>query len=211
LVFIAGAGHRGFGFVQFQNADDAAAAIDNMNNAELNGRVIRVHLANQFRKPPPSNRASTDQRAATMTWSQNGRLTSFFRPYSLPYARLPVWTEDWWLREHALKAVESDMPQPPPATGADGAALSSEEGQAAKKPKIEIKPNPRVYFDIAIDGTESGRIEMQVRRWFASYCGGLAAGLTIILPRLPWGTVTSRSAARRLSAQDGWCVCWRLV
>ena len=82
-----------------------------------------------------------------------------------PCARVPVWTEDWWLREHALKSVESDVPPPAPAAaGADGAAPSSEEGQAAKKPKIEIKPNPRVYFDITIDGTEAGRIEMQVRR-----------------------------------------------
>jgi len=103
------------------------------------------------------------------------------------------------------------MPQPQPATGADGAAPSSEEGQAAKKPKIEIKPNPRVYFDVAIDGTESGRIEMQVRRWFAPYCGGLAAGADGYLSASPLGTVTSRAAARRLSAQDGWCVCWRLV
>jgi hypothetical protein len=31
--------HRGFAFVQFEDKDDAAEAMDNMNNAELYGRV----------------------------------------------------------------------------------------------------------------------------------------------------------------------------
>jgi peptidyl-prolyl isomerase E (cyclophilin E) len=30
--------HRGFGFVEFEEKDDAAAAVDNMNNGELFGR-----------------------------------------------------------------------------------------------------------------------------------------------------------------------------
>ena len=37
--------HKGFGFVQFDDKDDAAEAIDNMNDAELFGRVLRVNLA----------------------------------------------------------------------------------------------------------------------------------------------------------------------
>ena len=37
--------HRGFGFVEYEDKDDAAAAIDNMNNAELYGRVMRVNYA----------------------------------------------------------------------------------------------------------------------------------------------------------------------
>lgn len=37
--------HRGFGFVEFEDKDDAAAAIDNMHNAELYGRVLRVNYA----------------------------------------------------------------------------------------------------------------------------------------------------------------------
>mmetsp|Transcript_31138 Transcript_31138/g.79948 ORF Transcript_31138/g.79948 Transcript_31138/m.79948 type:complete len:157 (-) Transcript_31138:172-642(-) len=37
--------HRGFGFVEFLDKDDAAAAIDNMHNAELFGRVLRVNYA----------------------------------------------------------------------------------------------------------------------------------------------------------------------
>ena len=37
--------HRGFGFVEFQLVEDAAAAIDNMNGSELCGRTIRVNIA----------------------------------------------------------------------------------------------------------------------------------------------------------------------
>ena len=37
--------HRGFAFVEFQMFEDAAAAIDNMNESELFGRTIRVNIA----------------------------------------------------------------------------------------------------------------------------------------------------------------------
>ena len=37
--------HKGFAFVQYDDKDDAAEAIDNMHNAELFGRVLRVNLA----------------------------------------------------------------------------------------------------------------------------------------------------------------------
>nr|2CQB_A Chain A, Peptidyl-prolyl cis-trans isomerase E [Homo sapiens] len=41
--------HRGFAFVEFELAEDAAAAIDNMNESELFGRTIRVNLAKPMR------------------------------------------------------------------------------------------------------------------------------------------------------------------
>mmetsp|Transcript_33171 Transcript_33171/g.63673 ORF Transcript_33171/g.63673 Transcript_33171/m.63673 type:complete len:152 (-) Transcript_33171:487-942(-) len=37
--------NRGFGFVTFLEKSDAAAAMDNMHNAELYGRVLRVNFA----------------------------------------------------------------------------------------------------------------------------------------------------------------------
>ncbi|KAJ1549490.1 hypothetical protein HK096_011493, partial [Nowakowskiella sp. JEL0078] len=38
---------RGFGFISFSNADDAQAAIQGMNEQDLDGRSIRVNLANE--------------------------------------------------------------------------------------------------------------------------------------------------------------------
>ena len=37
--------HRGFAFVEFESVEDAAAAIDNMNESELFGRTVRVNIA----------------------------------------------------------------------------------------------------------------------------------------------------------------------
>lgn len=37
--------HRGFGFVQYESAEDAEAAVDNMNHAELYGRVLKVNYS----------------------------------------------------------------------------------------------------------------------------------------------------------------------
>lgn len=37
--------HRGFGFVEFEDEEDAQHAIDNMNDSELFGRVIKVNRA----------------------------------------------------------------------------------------------------------------------------------------------------------------------
>ncbi|MEW5310240.1 MAG: hypothetical protein WDW38_002056 [Sanguina aurantia] len=37
--------HKGFGFVEYEDKGDAADAIDNMHNAELFGKVLRVNFA----------------------------------------------------------------------------------------------------------------------------------------------------------------------
>jgi peptidyl-prolyl isomerase E (cyclophilin E) len=37
--------HRGFGFVFYGEKEDAADAIDNMHNSELNGRILTVNFA----------------------------------------------------------------------------------------------------------------------------------------------------------------------
>ena len=37
--------HRGFGYVEFDETDDAQHAVDNMHESELFGRVLKVNLA----------------------------------------------------------------------------------------------------------------------------------------------------------------------
>lgn len=49
--------HRGFAFVEFEQAEDAAAAIDNMNDSELFGRTIRVNVAKPMKIKEGSTRA----------------------------------------------------------------------------------------------------------------------------------------------------------
>ncbi|XP_061192742.1 peptidyl-prolyl cis-trans isomerase E-like [Saccostrea echinata] len=49
--------HRGFAFVEFELAEDAAAAIDNMNDSEMFGRTLRVNMAKPMRIKEGSSRA----------------------------------------------------------------------------------------------------------------------------------------------------------
>ncbi|XP_065062035.1 peptidyl-prolyl cis-trans isomerase E-like [Rhopilema esculentum] len=49
--------HRGFAFVEFEFAEDAAAAMDNMNESELHGRTIRVNIAKPMKFSESSMKA----------------------------------------------------------------------------------------------------------------------------------------------------------
>ncbi|KAK4111218.1 RNA-binding domain-containing protein [Canariomyces notabilis] len=60
--------HRGFAYVEFEDPDDAKEAIDNMDQAELFGRVIKVSAA----KPPKS--AIQGLGSKTAVWEQEGWL-----------------------------------------------------------------------------------------------------------------------------------------
>lgn len=60
--------HRGFGFVEFEFAEDGAAAIDNMNESELFGRTIRVNLAKPMKIKEGYSRA---------VWSEDSWLQKY--------------------------------------------------------------------------------------------------------------------------------------
>jgi peptidyl-prolyl isomerase E (cyclophilin E) len=64
--------HRGFGFIEYEDADDASEAIFNMDGAELMGRTLRVSMAqaNQL------NKLSTTQQA--------------------------IWSSDEWFQQHVV-------------------------------------------------------------------------------------------------------------
>lgn len=44
--------HKGFAFVEYQLPEDAADAIDNMDNSEILGKTIRVNIAKPMRYKP---------------------------------------------------------------------------------------------------------------------------------------------------------------
>ncbi|GAB1313281.1 hypothetical protein MFIFM68171_03491 [Madurella fahalii] len=60
--------HRGFAYVEFEDVEDAKEAIDNMDQAELFGRVIKVSAA----KAPKS--ANQGLGSKTAVWEQEGWL-----------------------------------------------------------------------------------------------------------------------------------------
>ncbi|KAF2428749.1 peptidyl prolyl cis-trans isomerase cyclophilin [Tothia fuscella] len=62
--------HRGFGYVEFEVAEDAREAIDNMNQSELYGRVIKVAPA----KPQKDHNEGLGSRTAI--WQQEGYLAA---------------------------------------------------------------------------------------------------------------------------------------
>jgi peptidyl-prolyl isomerase E (cyclophilin E) len=55
--------HRGFGFVEYAERDDALAALDNMHGAELFGRTLKVSMAKA--SALPKNRAVWDDQTLT--------------------------------------------------------------------------------------------------------------------------------------------------
>ncbi|XXG97685.1 protein transport protein S31 [Hypoxylon texense] len=65
--------HRGFAYVEYEDADDAKEAIDNMDQSELFGRVLKVSAA----KPPKSAQEGLGSKTA-------------------------VWEQEGWLAEHAV-------------------------------------------------------------------------------------------------------------
>lgn len=130
--------HRGFAFVEYETADDAAAAIDNMNDSELFGRSIRVNLARPVRLKETSSK--------------------------------PVWAEDQWLAE-SMNTAESGSTATddnnntdktaaqPAAKEAETEEIDLDSGKPLSK-RIKSTANPRVYFDIEINGSRAGRLTM---------------------------------------------------
>ncbi|TKA32756.1 hypothetical protein B0A50_00981 [Salinomyces thailandicus] len=63
--------HRGFGYVEFSLPEDAREAIDNMDSAELFGRVIKVNQAK------PQKEANEGLGSRTAVWEQEGYAAKF--------------------------------------------------------------------------------------------------------------------------------------
>lgn len=63
--------HRGFGYVEFEDAADAKEAINNMDQSELYGRVIKVALA----KPEKREGGQPGVGSMVAVWEQEGYLS----------------------------------------------------------------------------------------------------------------------------------------
>jgi RNA recognition motif-containing protein len=63
--------HRGFGYVEFELPQDAKEAIDNMDQSELYGRVIKVAAAK------PQKESNEGLGSKTAIWEQEGYLAKY--------------------------------------------------------------------------------------------------------------------------------------
>lgn len=152
--------HKGFGFVEFEAAEDAKAAMDNMHEAELFGRTIRVNVA----KPTMGGKNSLKP-----VWAEEG----FLQEHSGPLAAEPQMTAEEYT--HKLRDKLTGVKTVKPAAAADGnggdaAAAPKRDAEdeamseAPKKQKTASKQsNPRVFFDMEIAGRAAGRIIMELR------------------------------------------------
>lgn len=87
--------HRGYGYVEFEDPEDVKDAIDNMDQSELFGKVIKVNAA----KPPKNVNEGLGSKTAL--WEQEGWL-----------AEHAVSEEDKLAAENAKASVE-DRPEDP--------------------------------------------------------------------------------------------------
>ncbi|TPX34049.1 hypothetical protein SmJEL517_g03216 [Synchytrium microbalum] len=145
--------HRGFGFVEFESAVDASAAIDNMNMAEMHGKVIRVNIAKPMKGAAflPGSKA---------VWSDEGWLKKYAGG-GAPDDDEVVGDDDTEDNEDGkakIAAAAKRVTQPDQDT-------EQEQQPPAKKTKTKASSSslPKVYFDISISGTPQGRIIMELR------------------------------------------------
>jgi peptidyl-prolyl isomerase E (cyclophilin E) len=127
--------NRGFAFVEYETADDAAAAIDNMNDSELFGRSIRVNLA----KP-----ARIKETSSKPVWSEDQWLSKAMSAVDDEKAS----TDD----PDAKKVLSSTGPKDD-----DIDEIDPDTGNPLIK-RIKSSTNPRVYLDIEINGSRGGRL-----------------------------------------------------
>eukprot|EP00967_Tisochrysis_lutea_P005123 scaffold6079_cov31-Tisochrysis_lutea.AAC.2 len=64
--------HKGFAFLQYDERSDAADAIDNMNGAELFGRVLKVNIAKADAASRGSHRPIWETQADNFFASEQG-------------------------------------------------------------------------------------------------------------------------------------------
>ncbi|KJE90249.1 peptidyl-prolyl cis-trans isomerase E [Capsaspora owczarzaki ATCC 30864] len=128
--------HRGFGFVEFEDAEDAAAAIDNMDEAELFGRTIRVNVANPAKYPERANKA---------VWTEE----SYFEQQQQEHA-----SNDATATETNASARAAWQAEAVPAAAAPAVPAAPSTGG---------NKLPRVYMDIKIGSSKAGRIVMELR------------------------------------------------
>ncbi|CAG7786062.1 unnamed protein product [Allacma fusca] len=127
--------HRGFAFVEFESNEDAAAAIDNMNDSELFGRTIRVNLARPMKVRDFTTRP---------IWAEDSWLAKHAG-------------ETLRVDKDSNEAEESGE------NGSAGTVMPAAGNVVTPGPDSRRPKNPQVYLDIKIGKTTVGRMAFVLR------------------------------------------------
>ena len=139
--------HRGFAFIEFESAEDAVNAIDNMNDSEIFGKTIRVNIAKPIKLKEGSARAVWSEDA----WLQKHSGQTLTDPHNKDKENNG---------EDAVKADENDSEDKGSKREAEIELEDEDESPEAKK----LKSNPQVFFDILIYGLFAGIIRIMLRK-----------------------------------------------
>jgi len=134
--------HRGFAFIEFETVEDAAAAIDNMNESEIYGKTIRANIA----KPMQIKQGQNKPIWTEDTWLKEYAGKSLEEMNELQGEEQKESDPNAIIERKATKVGA-------PAT------TPSVESMVAKK----FKSNPRVYMEIKIGNRDAGRIVIELR------------------------------------------------
>ena len=116
--------HRGFGYVEFESAEDAREAIDNMNQSELFGRVIQVAQAK------PIKDLSEGLGSKVAVWEQ-------VRTTRGEAAQVTNALQEGWLAKHAVSKEDREAAAPVEAAAAGADPMRGLEELDVAGPKPE--------------------------------------------------------------------------
>lgn len=137
--------HKGFAFVEFEEKEDAASAIENMNDAEICGRTIRVNLAKPLRATESSTRA---------VWQSDQWLQKYAGKANEPAGD----------SQHNEAGGSNGVAGQGNGEPTEGDTEKQERQETVKVSKTPSKSNPEVYFEIRTDGRFIGRIRILLRK-----------------------------------------------
>lgn len=143
--------HRGFAFVEFESAEDASNAIDNMNDSEIFGKTIRVNIAKPVKLKEGSARPVWSEDA----WLQKHAGQTLMDNKDNKDLNDKQLSDNNNENDSEVKEVESDK-----QLDNNEDIVDEEEGPEAMK----LKSNPQVFFDMRIDGQFVGRIRIMLRK-----------------------------------------------
>ena len=140
--------HRGFAFIEFESAEDANNAIDNMNDSEIFGKTIRVNIAKPIKLKEGSARP---------VWSEDAWLQKHAGQTLNDGQSNENKDKD---TENGENREENDSEDKGTKREAEVEPEDEDESPEAKK----LKSNPQVFFDVRIDGQFAGRIRIMLRK-----------------------------------------------